>query len=110
MSQKAIQNVFWKNKGGAISYNIERVGDGLNTGGDYEDKVKSYQKIWVQPKLDGCLSGNTIVELKNHGKLKLKDVVNNKIKDKINSFNYCKKWKYDELIYEDRLKLFERIN
>lgn len=28
----------------------------------------------------------------------------------INSFNCCKKWKYDELIYEDRLKLFERIN
>lgn len=54
---------------------------------DYEDKVKSYQKIWVQPKLDGCLSGNTIVELKNHGKLKLKDVVDNKIKDKIKSFD-----------------------
>jgi len=44
-----------------------------------------------QPKLDGCLSGDTIVNLKNNGKKTLKEIYDNKIEDEILSYNEKKR-------------------
>jgi hypothetical protein len=44
-----------------------------------------------QPKLDGCLSGDTIVKLKNNGNKSLKEIYDNKIEDEILSYNEKKR-------------------
>jgi hypothetical protein len=44
-----------------------------------------------QPKLDGCLSGDTIVKLKNNGNKSLKEIYDNKIEGEILSYNEKKR-------------------
>jgi len=45
------------------------------------------KQIFIQPKLDGCLSGDTIVELKNNGNKTLKEIFDNEIEDYIKSYD-----------------------
>jgi len=44
-----------------------------------------------QPKLDGCLSGDTVVNLKNNGKKTLKEIYDSKIEDEVLSYNEKKR-------------------
>lgn len=74
----------------------------------YDDQGKNvakWRKIYVQPKLDGCLSGDTIVELENNGAQLLKDVVKNKIQDKIKCYDI----KTNKVTYNNILEYGEDI-
>lgn len=50
-------------------------------------KIIAQKEVIEQTKLDGCLSGDSIVELENNGFQTIKDVVEKKIIDRIKSFD-----------------------
>lgn len=55
--------------------------------------ASKFDSIFLQKKLDGCLEYNTIVELKNHGKIKIGELVENfesHKNDLIKSYNFQK--------------------
>mgnify|MGYP002507805794 CR=1 FL=1 len=55
---------------------------------DVSSKVNIFDGSWyASHKLDGCLSANTIVELKANGKKTIKEVVDNKIVDEIKCYD-----------------------
>lgn len=54
-------------------------------GANHESKIAG--KKLLEPKLDGCLSEDWIVEFENGSKIKIKEVVDQQIKGKVKSFN-----------------------
>jgi hypothetical protein len=74
---------------------------------DYKDEVK-FPAI-VQPKIDGCLSGETLIEFDTGEKISIKTVVDNKIIGKIKSYNVLtKKIEYKNIL--NYMKDFQDIN
>jgi hypothetical protein len=54
-------------------------------GANHESKITG--KKLVEPKLDGCLSEDWVVEFENGSKVRIKEVVDNQIAGKVKSFN-----------------------
>jgi hypothetical protein len=54
---------------------------------DVRKDWKAEKKVFSQPKLDGCLSGETVVEFKDGSKKTLKEVFDKKLSGKIKSFD-----------------------
>ncbi len=58
---------------------------------NYNDrKDKLTFPLYVQPKLDGCLDEKTMVKTKEYGEKTIKEIVDNKLKVKVKSFNIQK--------------------
>lgn len=65
----------------------------------YKDKIKF--PLYSQPKFDGCVDGNTELDTKEFGKLKISDIVNNNIKCSVKSFNTdTGKFEYKEVVHK----------
>lgn len=63
-----------------------------NSYSDVSHRINIFDGNWfASRKLDGCLSGDTLVELKNNGIKTLKEVVENEIKDEIKCYNEKRK-------------------
>ena len=80
---------------------------------DVKDKIDLIKENYYSShKLDGCLSGETLVELQNKGICKLKDVVENQISDKIKCYNHkLKKIVYENIIgYGKNIDINEKNN
>lgn len=63
---------------------------------DYAHKIK-WPCYW-QPKLDGCVSGDTLIKTKEYGYKPIKWIVDNKIKCKVKSMNSNGKLEYKDII------------
>jgi hypothetical protein len=66
---------------------------------DNEDKVDFAKDVWyASRKLDGCVSGDTLVAIEDKGVLPIREVVENKIQGKVKSYNHkTKKIEYCEI-------------
>jgi len=64
---------------------------------DYAHKIK-WPAYW-QPKLDGCVSGNTLIKTKEYGYKPIKWIVDNKIKCKVKSRANNGQLEYQDIIY-----------
>ncbi len=66
---------------------------------DNEATVDFKKDRWyASRKLDGCVSGDTIITLENRGDISIREVVENKIQDRVKSYNHkTKKVEYCEI-------------
>lgn len=54
----------------------------------YEDRINELvMPMYTQPKLDGCLHGDTLVDLINGESKTIRDIVNNKLTTPVKTFN-----------------------
>lgn len=54
---------------------------------------------YIQPKLDGCVSGDTLINTKEYGMKSIKWIVENKIKCNVLSLSIKGKLEYKEILY-----------
>ncbi len=66
---------------------------------DNEASVDFKKDTWfASRKLDGCVSGDTFIELEGRGKVTIREIVENKISGKVKSYNHkTKKSEYCEI-------------
>lgn len=72
----------------------------------YEQRyVDKFESIYTQIKMDGCLHYDSIIELKNHGKIKIGELAKNfhlYDKDLIKSYNFKK----NKIVYNKITSIF----
>lgn len=67
---------------------------------------KIFFPAYVQCKLDGCVSGDTLIKTKEYGTITIKKIVEDKIKCKIQSFNIKK----NKIEYKTVINYFKNRN
>lgn len=66
----------------------------------YEDQLhKVTFPSFIQPKLDGCVAGSTLIKTKEYGYKTIKWLVDNKITCKVLSMNKNNKLEYKEIVH-----------
>jgi hypothetical protein len=66
---------------------------------DNEDKVDFTKDVWyASRKVDGCVSGDTLVDIENRGLVTIREIVENKLQGRVKSYNHkAKKIEYHEI-------------
>ena len=65
----------------------------------HEESHKVEYPCIIQPKLDGCLSGDSLIKTKRHGYRTIKDIVENKLDVEVSSLNAKnKRLEYNKVI------------